>query len=38
VANVIFLAIEAAGDMMNMQMGLQSAMMFDPAQASKPQL
>lgn len=30
VASVIFEAISAAGEMMNMQMGLQSAMMFDP--------
>jgi len=29
VANVIFKTIEAAGEMINMQMGLQAAMMFD---------
>lgn len=31
VANLIFAAIGAAGDMINMQMGLSSAMMFDPS-------
>lgn len=30
IAKTIFVTIESAGEIMNMQMGLQSAMMFDP--------
>lgn len=35
IANVIFATINAAGDMMNMQMGLSSAVMFDPSTRSQ---
>lgn len=35
IANCIFATINAAGDMMNMQMGLSSAVMFDPSTRSQ---
>lgn len=35
IANTIFVAISAGGDMMNMQMGLSSAMMFDNSTKSQ---
>ena len=35
VANLILLAIDAGGDMVNMQMGLSSAMVLDPTTSSQ---